>query len=84
MLCSGLNTYRMKPESPPFPLGGLELVDLKTDRPLHQIPVALWTDGGKVMTQNPFWIETSAAGLRLYFMPEDDKSRLFVYEAKIK
>jgi len=83
MLCSGLNTYRMKPESPPFPLGGLELVDLKTDRPLHQIPVALWTDTGRVMTQNPFWIETSAAGLRLYFMPEDDKSRLFVYEAKV-
>jgi Family of unknown function (DUF6454) len=83
MLCSGLNNYRMKPDGPPFPLGGLELVDLKTDRPLHQIPVALWTDTGVVMTQNPFWIETSAAGLRLYFMPEDDKSRLFVYDAKV-
>ena len=35
------------------------------------------------MTQNPFWVETSAAGLRLYFMPEDDRSRVFVYEAKV-
>jgi Family of unknown function (DUF6454) len=83
MLCSGLNNYRMRPDGPPFPLGGLELVDLKTDRPLHQIPVALWTDTGIVMTQNPFWVETSGSGLRLYFMPEDDKSRVFVYDAKV-
>jgi Family of unknown function (DUF6454) len=83
MLCSGLNNYRMKPDGPPFPLGGIELVDLKTDRPLHQIPVALWTDTGVVMTQNPFWVEPSGAGLRFYFMPEDDKSRLFIYDAKV-
>jgi len=83
MLCGGLNNYRMKPDGPPFPLGGLELVDLKTDRPLHQIPVALWTETGIVMTQNPFWAETAGAGLRFYFMPEDDTSRVFVYDAKV-
>ena len=32
MLCSGLNNYRMKADGPAFPLGGLEIVDLKTDQ----------------------------------------------------
>ena len=38
---------------------------------------------GIVMTQNPFWAETAGAGLRFYFMPEDDTSRVFVYDAKV-
>jgi hypothetical protein len=28
------------------------------------------------MTQNPFWIEATASGLRAYFMPEDGGRRL--------
>jgi len=84
MLCSGLNNYRMKADGPAFPLGGLELVDLKTDLPLYQVPVELWAPSGKPMTQNPFWVEASDAGLRAYFMPDDDKSTLFVFDATIK
>jgi hypothetical protein len=26
------------------------------------------------------WIESTATGLRAYFMPEDDKSTLYIYE----
>ena len=84
MLCSGLNNYRMKADGPVFPLGGLELVDLKTDQPLFQVPVELWAPSGKPMAQNPFWVEASDAGLRAYFMPDDDKSTLFVFDATIK
>ena len=80
MLCSGLNKYRAAPGAPEFALGGLELVDLASGRVRHQIPVQLWTDTGVVMTQNPFAVETVATGLRFYFVPEDDKSRLFVYD----
>ena len=36
------------------------------------------------MTQNPFWIEPMTNGIRAYFMPDDDKSTLFVYEAVTK
>ena len=79
-LCSGLNKYRQSASGPEFSLGGLELVELATGRPRHQIPVQLWTDSGVVMTQNPFAVEPSEAGLRFYFVPEDDKSRLFVYD----
>lgn len=80
MLCSGLNKYRPAPGAPEFALGGLELVDLATNRVRHQIPVQLWTESGTVMTQNPFAVEPSEVGLRFYFVPEDDKSRLFVYD----
>ena len=34
MLCSGLNAYKVAPDAAPFRLGGLELVDLKDDRPI--------------------------------------------------
>ena len=38
--------------------------------------------GGMDMTHNPVWIEPTATGLRGYFMPEDDKSTLYVYEVE--
>jgi hypothetical protein len=79
-LCAGLNKYRAAPTAPEFALGGLELVDLASGLPRHQVPVLTWTDTGVVMTQNPFAVEPSEAGLRFYFVPEDDKSRLFVYD----
>jgi hypothetical protein len=84
MLCSGVNNYRMKADGPVFPLGGLEIVDLKTDQAVFQVPVELWSPSGKPMTQNPFWVEATDSGLRAYFMPDDDKSTLFVFEAAVK
>jgi len=83
MLCSGLADVRQSPAQG-FRLGGLDLVSLADSRPLHQTPVPLWTPGGRVMTQNPFWIEPSAAGLRVYFMPEDDQSMIYVYDVNAK
>jgi hypothetical protein len=80
MLCAGVTEIRQTPDGPPFRLGGLELVDLAEGRPLHQVPVLLWTRGGLDMTHNPVWIEPSGSGLRAYFMPEDDKATLYVYE----
>ena len=83
-LCSGLNNYRMKPDAPRLPLGGFEIVDLKGNRPIYQVPIELWTDSGFPMTQNPFWIEPTSSGVRAYFIPEDGKSTLYIYEAEIK
>ncbi|MBI5766689.1 MAG: hypothetical protein HZA93_02770 [Verrucomicrobia bacterium] len=77
MLCGGLaqigDTVR---------LGGLELVDLRTHRPIWQLPLPLWTKSGLPMTQNPCWIEPTEGGLRAYFMPEDDRATLYVFEVK--
>jgi hypothetical protein len=80
MLCGGVSELRGGPGGTSIRLGGLELVDLGDGRPLHQVPVALWTSGGLPMTRNPLWVEPAATGLRVYFMPEDDRSVLYVYE----
>ncbi len=54
------------------------------NRPVFQVPVELWTESGLPMTYNPFWIEPTSTGLRAYFMPEDEKSTLYIYEADVK
>lgn len=84
MLCSGVTEMRITPEANPFRLGGLDLVNLADGRPIFQTPVLLWTAGGMDMTHNPVWMEASDAGIRGYFMPEDDKSTLYIYEAEVK
>jgi Family of unknown function (DUF6454) len=80
MLCAGLSRYQRDKSSAAFSLGGMELIDLNQRKPIHQLPIELWTESGLPMTQNPFWIEAGAQGLRVYFLPEDQKSTLFIYE----
>ena len=84
MLCTGLADMRQTPGGPAFRLGGLELVDLRDGRPLFQLPVPLWTAGGLDMTHNPVWIEPAGMGLRAYFMPEDDRSTIYVYDVSAR
>jgi Family of unknown function (DUF6454) len=84
MLCSGVTEMRTTPDGPIFRLGGLDVVSLADGRPLFQTPVLLWTASGYDMTHNPVWVETSEAGLRGYFMPEDDKSVLYIYDVEVK
>ncbi len=84
MLCGGVTEMRQTPGATPFRLGGLEIVDLQRGRAVAQVPVRLWTSGGLAMTQNPVWVEPSADGLRAYFMPEDDRSAIYVYEVGTK
>ena len=88
MLCTGVADLRRPSDTIPFRLGGIDLVDLTDGRPIHQVPVPLWTAGGLAMTHNPVWLEaigpddrtTRQPGLRVYFMPEDDVSTLYIYE----
>ena len=80
MLCAGLSDLPQPPDRT-LRLGGMDLISLDDGRPLHQTPVALWTPGGTVMTRNPFWIELSGRGLRAYFMPEDDRSTIYIFDA---
>jgi hypothetical protein len=84
MLCTGVTEIRQPSAAQPFGLGGVDLVSLEDGRPLHQVPVLLWTAGGLAMTHNPVWIEPSAAGLRAYFMPEDERSTIHVYDVDVR
>ncbi len=80
MLCTGISELQRPAGAAAFRLGGLELVDLRDGRPRHQVPLLLWTPGGLPLTRNATWFEPTATGLRGYFVPEDDKSVLYIYE----
>jgi hypothetical protein len=79
-VCGGVTEIRQTPGAAPFRLGGLDVIDLRDGRPIHQVPVLLWTAAGVVMTQNPIWIEARGDGLRAYFMPEDNRSTIYLYD----
>lgn len=84
MLCGGLRSYKTSPDGVSFRLGGLEIVNLADNRPIHQVPLSLWSPTGNPMTNNPFWVEATPEGLRAYFVPDDNAaSTLFVYEAVV-
>lgn len=82
MVCSGVTEIRQTAQSPPFRLGGIEIVDLVRGQPVFQAPVLLWTAGGLAMTQNPVCLEETTTGLRGYFMPEDDASTIYIYDVE--
>lgn len=79
MLCSGVAESRTAAGAP-FSFGGLDLVSLDDGRPLHQVPLSLWTPNGASLARNPVYLEPTATGLRGYFMPEDNASTLYVYD----
>jgi hypothetical protein len=83
MVCGGTIELRADSTAAPFHLGGIDLVDLTSGHPVHQVPLMLWTASGLDMTHNPLSLEPSARGLRAYFMPEDDASTIYVYEAPL-
>jgi len=81
MFCSGLQTYKSGTEE--FRLGGWEIIDLRDNRPVHQIPVIFRSPTGKVITTNPCTVEPTAHGIRAYFVPDDDeRSTLLIYEIR--
>lgn len=80
MLCGGVADYPTG-AAKEAPFGGIDLVDLPSHRPVWQVPIAMRAPSGRSMTQNPFWMEPTATGLRAYFIPDDDASTLFVYDA---
>lgn len=78
MLCGGLKNYRAPNGN--FSLGGLELIDMQTFEPNHQVPVPLWEPGGRPMLQNAFHAEATETGLRFWFLPADGTATIYVYE----
>jgi Family of unknown function (DUF6454) len=80
MLCTGIADVPGGAGERPLPLGGIDLVDLVSAAPLHQLPVGLSTPAGASLTRNPSFFEAAdGAGVRAYFLPDDDKTILYVY-----
>ncbi len=80
MLCCGLNVYTL-PKIGIVPIGGLELVDIESHVAIHQIPVPLYSGTLRPMTQNPFFVELHRDCLRFSFLPDDNESTVYVYDA---
>ena len=79
MFCSGVQSFRN--ESGNFRLGGWEILDLRDNRPVMQIPVTFLSPAGNVITGNPCTVESMGNGIRAYFVPDDyEKSTLLIYE----
>ncbi len=83
MLCTGLSNYSRPGSGASLSLGGAELIDLTDLRPIWQSPILLWSPSGRSMLQNPAWFETTPNGLRAWFMPDDDRSTLFSFDADL-
>ena len=46
----------------------------------HQVPVPVRPSLMPAWTQNPFYVELVNEGLRFFFIPEDNKSSMYVFE----
>ncbi|KAI9162957.1 hypothetical protein HJFPF1_04552 [Paramyrothecium foliicola] len=76
MLCSGVATIGN------YNLGGIALVDVETMVPLAEVPIALESAKGGRLTQNPVEVSVEDGRLRLYWMPDQHESTLYIYEAQ--
>jgi hypothetical protein len=83
MLYTGLTSFAATPNSNAFALGGLEIVNLDTGLPVHQVPVRLWAASRRPMTTNASWFESTATGIRAYFVPDDDVASVHIYEVTL-
>ncbi len=80
MLCSGLRSYNNGGNR--FRLGGLQALRLSDYASVWETPVPLWAGNNTPLNNNPFYAAPTADGVMLYFIPEDDRSNMYVYEVK--
>lgn len=70
-----------------YDLGGLALLDLRTDRILHEIPFPYFSPTGHNATRNPVAVETTTDRLRLYTAPDDGEdatgTEIQIYETPL-
>jgi len=84
MLCSGFQAYvQSGKRSIPLLLGGIDLVHVEELRAHHQVPVPLRSPAISAWTQNPFYVESTHDGLRLFSVPEDNESSIHVFEIEV-
>lgn len=76
MLCSGVATIGT------YSLGGIAVVDVDTMLPLAEVPVPLVSALGVCIAQNPVDVAVVDGRLRLFWLPDQHNSTLYVYEAE--
>ena len=75
-ICSGITKLG------DYTLGGIALVDVQTMTPLAEVPITLESALGVRMTMNPMDVSVVDGKLRLYWIPDQHNSTLYIYEAQ--
>lgn len=85
-LCGGVTTLPTATGGT-YDLGGLALLDLKTNRILHEIPFPYFSSTNRSTTRNPVALETTDTKLRLYTAPDDAEdtngTEILIYESPL-
>ena len=79
MLCSGVTAFGSGAMA--YNLGGIALVDLETMTPVAEVPITLMSELGVRITENPVDVDVVNGQLRLYWLPDQHNSTLYIYEA---
>jgi len=74
MICSGITAIYNTT------IGGIAVVDMTTMQPVYEVPLTMVSDAGNLVTKNPFDVGIVDGKLRLYFLPDERNSTLYVYE----
>ncbi|KAL2128200.1 hypothetical protein VTI74DRAFT_9524 [Chaetomium olivicolor] len=74
MLCSGITSIYGTT------IGGVALVDMESMIPLYEVPLTMVSDHGVLVTKNPMDVAVVDGKMRLYFLPDEHNSTLYVYE----
>ncbi|HCA86280.1 MAG TPA: hypothetical protein DEQ61_12740 [Streptomyces sp.] len=85
-VCTGITGYEA-PDGTGFELGGIALLDTRTQTVRHEVPVQLWSAAGHVVTRNPVHLEADGSTLRMWAAPDDGEetagTEILVYESKV-
>lgn len=82
MLCSGIGELTID-NTHTFTVGGIELVNLGSNRVEHRITVTETAATGEFMVRRASHFEFQDAGIsKFYFVPEDRQSNLYIYETR--
>ncbi|KAL5606501.1 hypothetical protein BROUX41_002907 [Berkeleyomyces rouxiae] len=77
MLCSGVARL-----ADGYVMGGIALVDVETLVPIVEVPITLASSKGTRITMNPMDLAMVDGKLRLYWLPDQHESTLYIYEAQ--
>lgn len=80
MLCGGVATIGTGDME--YNLGGIAIVDVETMIPLDEVPITLISALGSPLTQNPIDASVEDGKLRLYLLPDQHNSTLYIIEAR--
>jgi len=91
MLCAGVTNLPPTPAAggtaATYELGGVALIDLKTQQVARDIPFQKWSTGGHVATRNPFKMTANGNHLTMRVAPDNGEegngTEILTYEASV-